>query len=343
MARAALLLPSLLLLASPAGATALDDVLGPRCTVDARLAPVAEAARADPETFDPLELRELAHAQHVAAPTVQTLVLRGDADALPVVAGRWLAERNASPALSRCAVAVGEGTLALVMVPRLLEPRALPANGNVRAWQVALPAGVTEAALMATAPNGAVTRHALSADGTGSLALDRDGAWTLQVLATFPSGPMPVALWEERVGEGAAVAPAVDGSITNDRHLMRAINGLRRERGLPALRRDPLLDLVALAHARRLAASGTVAHTPAPGDTPVDRLRAAGVTADRVAENLARARSLAVAHARIARSPAHRANLLDAAVDAVGVGVAHAGGMAYVVELLATRPTLVGR
>ena len=129
------------------GATVPDDALGLRCTVDARLAPVAEAACADPGDLRPARAPRARPRATRRRPTVQTLVLRGDADALPVVAGRWLAERNASPALSRCAVAVGEGTLALVMVPRLVEPRA--ARERERSCVAGgAPAGVTEAALV---------------------------------------------------------------------------------------------------------------------------------------------------------------------------------------------------
>ena len=156
------------------------------------------------------------------------------------------------------------------------------------------------------------------------------------MLATFPSGPMPVALWEKRIGEGAAKRggrwfdherPPPDAGDQRAAARARAPGAAARSPARPRGARPR-------APARCVRARW---RTPAPGDTPVDRLRAAGATAERVAENLARARSLAVAHARIARFAAHRANLLDAAVDAVGVGVAHAGAWLYVVELLATR------
>jgi uncharacterized protein YkwD len=343
MLRPTTLTLSLLLLASPAGATALDDALRGRCAADPRLTPVAEAALDDPAGFDALELRDRSHTNHLPAPTVQTLVLRGASEDLPAAVTTWLAARSPAPTLARCALAERDGTLALVLVPRLVEPRAQPTSGAVHAWQITLPAGATEATLVATSPDGTVARQPFDATGTASLPLAREGTWSLQVMMTFASGPAPVALWEEVVGEATAAAGDTDRSITNDRHLLGAINGLRRAHALAPLRRDPLLDLVARAHAQRLAAQGTVAHTPSPDDSPLDRLRAAGVVTSRVAENIARARSLAVAHARITRSPGHRANLLESEVDAIGVGVAHAGGMAYVVELFATRPTLAGR
>ena len=62
--------------------------------------------------------------------------------------------------------------------------------------------------------------------------------------------------------------------------------------------------------------------------------------AERVAENLARAQSLTDAHARWMGSPSHRANVLDPALDALGVGVAAREGELFVVELFATHPTL---
>jgi len=329
--------------ASRAQATGLDGVLRAHCVIDARLRPVAEAARSDPEGFDPLELRELAHRQGVAAPTVQALVLRGGADTVPVVVARWLRERGATPTLSRCAVVTGGAVLALALVPRLVEPRAMSSQGATRSWRLLLPEGMDGAALLLTAPDGGVSRRALDAEGMVSVRFDRDGPWTLQVLANLPSGPVPVALWEEHVGASTLPTTTVDASVTNDRHLTAAINRLRSARGLTTLRRDPLLDMVAMDHARRLAAEGVLAHTPTPGESPVDRLRGAGVSAERVAENLARARSLAVAHARIANSPGHRANLLDPEIDALGIGVVRTEGMTYLVELFALRPSLVGR
>ncbi|MDB4931337.1 MAG: SCP-like extracellular protein, partial [Myxococcaceae bacterium] len=90
----------------------------------------------------------------------------------------------------------------------------------------------------------------------------------------------------------------------------------------------------------RLAALGVVSHRPTPDDGPIERLERAQVAAERVAENVARAASLTDAHARWMGSPSHRANVLDAALDAVGFGVAARAGEIYVVELFATHPTL---
>ena len=73
---------------------------------------------------------------------------------------------------------------------------------------------------------------------------------------------------------------------------------------------------------------------------PGTDLAAAQVVAERVAENLARAQTLTDAHARWMGSPSHRANALDPALDALGIGVASRDGELYVVALFATHPAL---
>ena len=136
--------------------------------------------------------------------------------------------------------------------------------------------------------------------------------------------------------------PARADALVDVRDLLGAINRERARAGAPPLRRDPLLDGVAAAHARNLAARGVIAHEPTPGDGPIERLVRANVRADRVAENLARAGTLTDAHARWMASPSHRANVLDPALDALGLGLAARDGEMYVVELFATHPTLSG-
>jgi uncharacterized protein YkwD len=69
-----------------------------------------------------------------------------------------------------------------------------------------------------------------------------------------------------------------------------------------------------------MAAAHDLAHDAGDG-SPVDRLRAAGLDARDVGENVAHAPSIALAHRALWASPSHRANLLGAEFDRVGVAV----------------------
>jgi len=91
----------------------------------------------------------------------------------------------------------------------------------------------------------------------------------------------------------------------------RAINALRRGRGLPPLVQDPRLDAAAAAHARDMRENGFFSHTGSDCASAGDRVRRAGYGYCFVAENLARgpARIERVLEGWM-RSPGHRRNLL---------------------------------
>lgn len=332
-----------LLAASTACADPVADSLAARCARDARLDSAAARALADPSGFDAQALREEAWTAGLRAPSVYALVLRGgDPVSTGDAVARWLAGHALSPSLSRCAFAVGGDNTAVALAPRVVEVTDAPARDGLRAWRIARPDGATDLALIAVSQRGAVLRARADEAGVASLAITPGEAWTLQAVATFSWGPSPVATWVE--GD-VLRAPDRDDRFDSwgPRQVYAAVNAMRRDAGVAPLRRDPLLDEIATRHARHLATRGVIAHAPVEGVTPVERLREAGVTAERVAENLARGRTLAEAHQRLARSPSHRANLLDAELDAMGFGVARREGVIYLVELFAARPSLSAR
>ncbi len=318
-----------------ARADALGDALDARCTRDERLSGAVAVALDDPQGFEASELRARVWREGLAAPSVHALVLRGgDGEAAVDALASWLDARALTPSFSRCAVGRRGEFLAVAAVPRVVEVLAASAT-EASAWRVVSPLALRDATIVATSEGAAVLRAPLADDGIVSIALDPRRRWTLQVLAETSSGPAPFATWI--YGDSAQGAVTEDDALWSTRHVLGAINALRRSADVGALRRDPVLDDVAARHASTLARRGILAHTPTPDDTPVERLRAAGVTSPRVAENLARGRTLTEAHASLARSPSHRANLLDGAVDTVGLGVARAGGEVYLVEVFARR------
>jgi uncharacterized protein YkwD len=101
--------------------------------------------------------------------------------------------------------------------------------------------------------------------------------------------------------------------------LLRAMNEARQAHGLGPLRIDRRLQRVARAHSRTILRTGSFSHGAFS-----TRIRAAGVRAPRLGENLAWAAG-ALAQARQVvnlwlNSPEHRANLLRPGYRTVGVG-----------------------
>lgn len=130
-----------------------------------------------------------------------------------------------------------------------------------------------------------------------------------------------------------AQAPAVDGD--GEAAMLARINALRAEAGAPALQRDEGLDAAARTHSIDMASHRQLVHvSPRTGD-PNARAREAGVSAERIAQNIARHATTAGALDSIVASAPHRAQLLDPSFTHVGLAsVASAEGM-YVTQVLA--------
>jgi uncharacterized protein YkwD len=174
----------------------------------------------------------------------------------------------------------------------------------------------------------------------------------VQLLARGRLGPRPIA---ERVVPAVEGGPATAGSDPSDGDaaatgpeaavsIAQRLLTLRSRSGRPPLRDNALLAGVAAAHAQRVCAQGLVAHELVPGGDPKQRLTAAGVTARRVGETVARAESPGAAFAAFEHSPSHRLTLLEAGFTDSGIGEAKdAQGRVCVVVLLAAWPRYVGR
>ena len=102
----------------------------------------------------------------------------------------------------------------------------------------------------------------------------------------------------------------------------RAIMGRR----CPALVYNPALAAAAQAHAGDMAARNYFSHTGRSGSTGWQRVKAAGYSPSRIAENIAGGQpSPEAVVAGWMRSRGHRANILDCRLREIGVGVAEGG------------------
>jgi uncharacterized protein YkwD len=338
---AAAVLIDLLLSTHVARADALDDALAAQCANESRLGETAGLLLRDHDPIDREALRRDAERHGVFAPSVRAWVARGGVDALASSAAAWLANQNAPAAWARCAIARDGDLAAMVFVPRVASVAGTFTSAALeehRAFQVTLPAGARSPTCVLEAPDGSVSRCRLD-----DVHFEMPGAYAIQVLAETSRGPMPFATWHVYAGNGiVAVRENADNVAqpTNAFQVLAAINRVRVRAGRETVRVDPMLTELARSRAATLAARGEVAHGLRRDDSPVTRLANAGISADRVAENVARARSVAEASARLDASPSHRANRIDETVDAVGIGIATVGEDVYLVELYAARPRI---
>ena len=120
------------------------------------------------------------------------------------------------------------------------------------------------------------------------------------------------------------------------------LNAERRLHGLRALRENADLARAARRNAEDIAAREYSAHRSPERTTPHERIRAAGYRAPRLTgENLAKGEREAGAPSSIVdgwmHSPGHRANILRAAFEEIGVAIAADGDVAIYVTTFGAR------
>ncbi len=132
-----------------------------------------------------------------------------------------------------------------------------------------------------------------------------------------------------------SLASAQDFDAAGEQTMLDRIDAVRAEAGLPPLTRMPALDAVARQHSVEMAASGALSHVSEVTGTPEDRVRAAGVEASVITENVALHQDSAHAMEALLASPPHRANVLDARVNRIGLGAVRSNGAVYVTQVFA--------
>lgn len=114
--------------------------------------------------------------------------------------------------------------------------------------------------------------------------------------------------------------------------LFEAANRARVAQGLAPLKWSATLASAARGHAERMAARNTLSHR-LPGEPGMaDRATQAGARFSSLAENVAEGPSAESIQQQWMNSPPHRANLLDAQLDSVGIAVAEHNGVLFATE-----------
>jgi uncharacterized protein YkwD len=135
-------------------------------------------------------------------------------------------------------------------------------------------------------------------------------------------------------GSGAKkTASPSDANGAASRFLSLA-NGERSAGGYGRLIRNAQLERIALAHAKRMAASGRVYHNEALFySSTIDSLGNPSM----VGENVGRGTSVSGLHDAFMASPDHRANILEGGYGEAGFAVVYGSGQLWVVETFMSR------
>lgn len=170
---------------------------------------------------------------------------------------------------------------------------------------------------------------------------------TLQPSVTAPPGtstprPSPTATPPPTLTPTPAASPTPRPPISGvtplsdrEQYLFDAHNAERVSRGIAALTLDTTLEGIARSRAQVMADNNLFSHYNPNGDNVYDLLEEAGYPWKDATENIhwndyAAAQADSIAMSEYMASPAHRANILKAGFQRIGVGVAtSAGGVHY--------------
>ncbi len=194
-----------------------------------------------------------------------------------------------------------------------------------------------DAHIVLRAHDGAMSRHSLPASRLVTVPRELARPVTVQLVATGPAGPRPVAV---RLVGARGEAPAMEIDAGDDPG--RFLSAVRAFREVSPIRDNRLLRAAAQRHARRVCRAGRALHQLG-GSDPEDRLRDEGITARVVGEVVARSRTVEGALRAFFHSPSHLMTLVDRRFTDYGAGVARGrDGRSCVVLTFAAWPRYIG-
>ena len=117
-----------------------------------------------------------------------------------------------------------------------------------------------------------------------------------------------------------------------EQYLYSSVNAERAAAGLPPLAWNTPLQGAADFHAQQMRFAHTLTHQLSGEPDLTARAAQSGTSFSRVAENVAVGQSILQMHDALMRSPHHRENILDGAVDSVAIAVVADRGQLWAVE-----------
>jgi uncharacterized protein YkwD len=129
-----------------------------------------------------------------------------------------------------------------------------------------------------------------------------------------------------------AIAAHAQGPSQREQQLLDLVNHEREKAGLQKLEWNDRLAQAALAHSRLLAENQDLSHQ-FPGEPPLqERVGATSLRFNSVAENVAEAPEVDVAHKALMNSPGHRENILHPTYNAIGISIVAHGRQLFVTQ-----------
>lgn len=130
----------------------------------------------------------------------------------------------------------------------------------------------------------------------------------------------------------SVTALAADYDSAVERKMFDLVNQERTKRGIPALQWSDQLQQSARKHTNNLADHQQLSHQFSGEPMLSGRIAATGFHFSASAENVASATLADDLHAALMASPGHRANILSAKYDSIGIGVVHRGDSYYATQ-----------
>jgi uncharacterized protein YkwD len=143
----------------------------------------------------------------------------------------------------------------------------------------------------------------------------------INLAALVMVGVLPLVAGQTQTGASAA-----------EHQLVAGVNRARKAQGLPGLKWDDALAAAARRHAALMAQHDSAEHGYAGEPSLASRATQAGAHFVWLAENVIQGGSVEVIQKEFLKSTNHRANILDADMNSIGVGVFERSGQLFVVE-----------
>jgi hypothetical protein len=126
--------------------------------------------------------------------------------------------------------------------------------------------------------------------------------------------------------------PAVRAQSPAEKQLFDLVNRERERAGVSKLEWNDNLARAALRHSQLLDEHQDLSHQFAGEPSLQERVGVTGARFNSVAENVAEAPEVAVAHKSLMESPGHRANILNPDYNAIGISIVQHGQELYVTQ-----------
>jgi uncharacterized protein YkwD len=219
-----------------------------------------------------------------------------------------LPKKANSSVASKAAGALASAVKGLVIVAFiLLVILSLPLRGNIK--------NDIKASVLSTH----LVRLAERYGGSVKSSLDEVTEQVQRFLTIEPNSKDRVAL------DVAPKASDLSVDAPSEEKMIALVNGERAKSGVETLRLDTSLWQVARKHSRDMFERRYFSHYDSEGHDASYRMDGAGISYTIVAENLAYAPDVTIAHKGLMESEGHRRNILDSQFHRVGIGIVDGG------------------